>query len=179
MSMYVVDIEADGPIPGPYSMVSFGAVKVDEYLDTTYYGEVAPISGKHDPEALAISGFSRETHLTFPDPTEVMKDFHQWVLETSKGRPIFCSDNLAFDWQWINYYFHMFGKLNLPLRERNPFGFSGRRIGDLYCGLVKDSRAKWKHLRKTAHTHHPVDDARGNAEALLAIKRMGLKIDLK
>ena len=35
----------------------------------------------------------------------------------------------------------------------------------------------FKHLRKTAHTHHPVDDARGNAEALLRIKdEFGLKI---
>jgi hypothetical protein len=59
----------------------------------------------------------------------------------------------------------------------NPFGWSSRRIGDLYCGLVKDSRAQWKYLRKTKHTHHPVDDAKGNAEALLAMQKMGLKID--
>jgi hypothetical protein len=36
----------------------------------------------------------------------------------------------------------------------------------------------FKHLRKTEHTHNPVDDARGNAEALLAMKEMGLKIAL-
>ena len=35
-----------------------------------------------------------------------------------------------------------------------------------------------KHLRKTRHTHHPVDDAKGNAEALLQMKEMGLKINL-
>jgi hypothetical protein len=39
--------------------------------------------------------------------------------------------------------------------------------------------AKWKHLRKTIHSHHPVDDAKGNAEALLAMKEMGLKIETK
>jgi hypothetical protein len=34
-----------------------------------------------------------------------------------------------------------------------------------------------KHLRRTRHTHHPVDDARGNAEALLHMKEaLGLKI---
>ncbi len=38
----------------------------------------------------------------------------------------------------------------------------------------------FKHLRKTKHTHHPVDDARGNAEALLLIiEKCGLKISLK
>ena len=36
----------------------------------------------------------------------------------------------------------------------------------------------FKHLRKTPHTHHPVEDARGNAEELLAMKDMGLKIGL-
>jgi hypothetical protein len=36
----------------------------------------------------------------------------------------------------------------------------------------------FKHLRKTAHTHNPVDDAIGNAEALIAMKKMGLLITL-
>jgi hypothetical protein len=45
--------------------------------------------------------------------------------------------------------------------------------------MVKDTFAAWKHLRRTTHTHHPVDDAKGNAEALLAMKEMGLKIPSK
>jgi hypothetical protein len=48
----------------------------------------------------------------------------------------------------------------------------------LYKGLVKDSFDNFKHLRVTAHTHHPVDDAKGNAEALLEMKKMGLKLKL-
>jgi hypothetical protein len=44
--------------------------------------------------------------------------------------------------------------------------------------MVKDMFQNFKHLRKTAHTHHPLDDARGNAEPLLAMKAMGLKIAL-
>jgi hypothetical protein len=43
---------------------------------------------------------------------------------------------------------------------------------------VNDTFKTFKHLRKTAHTHHPVDDAKGNAEALLQMKEMGLKIKL-
>ncbi len=71
----------------------------------------------------------------------------------------------------INYYFHRF-------LGRNPFGFSGRRIGDLYAGLVKDASkaTEWKKYRVTAHTHNPVDDAKGNAEALRKFKELGLKI---
>jgi len=172
MSYIVVDIEADGPIPHPYSMVCFGAVIVEPTLQKTFYGQTKPISDKWIPEALAISGFNREQHMTFDDPMEVMRKFDLWIKENSKGHPIFVSDNLAFDWQWINYYFHTY-------MLKNPFGFSGRRIGDIYAGLMKDTYAKWKHLRKTAHTHHPVDDAKGNAEVLLMMKQnMGLNIKL-
>jgi hypothetical protein len=172
MSWFVVDVESDGPVPGRYSMVSFGAVLVEPSLSQTFYGQTRPISDKFIPDALAVSGHSREQHLAFDDPAAVMARFRDWIAETSQGRPIFVSDNVAFDWQWINYYFHT------TLGE-NPFGHSGRRIGDLYCGMVNDSFAAWRHLRKTPHTHHPVDDAKGNAEAILAMKEMGLKIPSK
>jgi hypothetical protein len=42
--------------------------------------------------------------------------------------------------------------------------------------MKHDMRASWKHLRKTKHDHNPVNDAIGNAEAILAMKKMGLKI---
>lgn len=170
MSLVVVDIESDGPIPHKYSMVCFGAVVVEPSLSKTFYGKTKPISDEWDEKALSISGFSREEHLTFDEPSEVITNFAEWLNDNVKDRPIFISDNLAFDWQWINYYFHYYiGK--------NPFGFSGRRIGDLYSGLEKDffAGSKWKRFRKTAHTHNPVDDALGNAEALLTIREMGLK----
>jgi hypothetical protein len=172
MSWIVVDIEADGPMPGKYSMVCFGAIVVEPSLAKTFYGQTRPISDQFIPQALAVSGFSREQHLGFEDPAIVMRRFGEWLGQNSAGRPIFVSDNLAFDWQWINYYFHFF-------TGGNPFGHSGRRIGDLYCGMMKDSFAGWKHLRVTTHTHHPVDDAKGNAEAILKMKEMGLKIPSK
>jgi hypothetical protein len=172
MSLIVVDVEADGTVPGPFSMVSFGAIIVDNQLDKTFYGKVKPISESWIPEALAISGHSREDHKTFDNPQVVMNEFNKWIYENSIGKPVFISDNLAFDWQWINYYFHVyFGK--------NPFGYSGRSLGDLYCGMMKDGslNSEWKRkFRKTKHTHNPVDDAKGNAEALLEMRKMGLKI---
>ncbi len=175
MSYIVIDVEADGPIPNKYSMVSFGAVIVEPTLTKTFYGKVKPISNEWIPEALDVSGFSREEHESFGNPEEVMKEFFDWVMENSNGKPIFISDNPAFDWQWINYYFHSYiGK--------NPFGFSARRIGDLYCGMKMDTglNSEWKRkLRKTKHDHNPVNDAKGNAEALLSMKGMGLKINLQ
>jgi len=102
-----------------------------------------------------------------------MQRFADWVSEVGGGRPMFISDNNGFDWQFINWYFHHF-------LDKNPFGHSSTNLGSLYKGVVRDTFASFKHLRKTKHTHHPVEDVRGNAEALLQIKEeYGLKISLK
>jgi len=165
----MVDIEADGPIPGDYSMVCFGAVIVEPGLARTFYGQLKPISEQWVPEALAVSGFSREKTLCFEDPKETMEKFAKWLSQNCPRRKVFIADNNGFDWQFINWYFHHFvGK--------NPFGFSSQNLGSLYKGLVKDAKKSFKHLRKTKHTHHPVDDAKGNAEALL---HMAEEMDFK
>lgn len=172
MSYIMIDVESDGPIPGDYSMISFGGVLVDEQLDKTFYGKLRPIWDKYIPEALAISGHTREETLSFDDPKMVMDKFAEWVKTICNDRPIFISDNNGFDWMFICWYFHHF-------TNSNPFGHSSQNLGSLYKGVVRDTFKNFKHLRKTKHTHHPVDDAKGNAEALLAIKKeFDLKIKL-
>jgi hypothetical protein len=172
MPYVMVDIEADGPIPGDYSMVCFGAVIVEPGLERTFYGKLRPISEKWVPEALAVSGFSREETLAFDDPREVMERFAGWLKMQTRGRMHFVADNNGFDWQFINWYFHHF-------TGANPLGFSSTNLGSMYKGLVKDTSQNFKHLRKTKHTHHPVDDARGNAEAMLHMHGvMGLRMKL-
>lgn len=164
----VVDVESDGPYPPDYSMVCFGAVIVDRNLNKTFYGKTKPISKLWIPEALAISGVSRAEHETFQDPKETMEAFQDW-LNVNAPKRIFVSDNPCYDWCFMNYYLHKY-------LGKNPFGFSGRRIGDIYAGLTKYPYGKWKHLRKTNHTHNPVDDAKGNAEAILAMIDKGFKL---
>jgi hypothetical protein len=170
MPYVMVDVEADGPIPGDYSMICFGAVIVEPELARTFYGKLKPISEKFIPDALAVSGFTRKETLAFEDPQSEMTRFRDWVTTNCKSRTMFISDNNGFDWQFINWYFHHFV-------GNNPFGFSSTNLGSLYKGLQKDTFVNFKHLRKTKHTHNPVDDARGNAEALLQMKEMGLKIN--
>jgi len=165
----VVDVESDGQLLGVNSMVCFGAVVVDKDLDKTFYGETKPISTTYDEEALSVSGFSREEHKDFDNPEIVMQAFYKWVKENSKGKPVLVSDNNGYDACWINYYFHRY-------LGKNPFGWSSRRIGDLFCGFYNNPFYKWKKHRKTNHTHNPVDDAKGNAEALLYLKEQGFKI---
>src|SRR6516164_823367 len=160
MPYVMVDVESDGPIPGDYSMICFGAVLVREGLEHTFYGRLKPISENWRPDALAVSGFTRRDTLGFDDPKTVMQSFAGWIRENTKGRALFVSDNNGFDWQFINWYFWHF-------TGGNPFGHSSTNLGSLYKGIVKDTFKNFKHLRRTAHTHDPVDDARGNAEALL------------
>jgi hypothetical protein len=169
MSFVMVDVEADGPIPGDYSMVSFGAVIVEPGLARSFYGRLKPISEVWVPDALEVSGHTREETLAFDEPKLVMAQFAEWLKQNVKRRPQFISDNNGFDWQFINWYFHHF-------LGDNPFGHSSSNLGSLYKGLVKDVFQNFKHLRRTEHTHHPVDDAKGNAEAMLHMKEvLGLK----
>ncbi len=166
----MVDIESDGAIPSDYSMISLGAIVVDEALDKTFYGCLKPISENYNPKALAVSGFSREQTLSFEEPKIVMQEFKDWIHKVCDNRPIFISDNNGFDWMFVCWYFHHF------LGE-NPFGFSSQNLGSLYKGIVKDTFKNFKHLRQTRHTHNALDDAKGNAEALLTLKKeYGLKI---
>jgi Exonuclease len=172
MSYFVCDVEADGQNPGDYSMIAIGAVKITPQLDQTFLKYIKPISEKWIPDALAVSGFTREETLNDPKFEEAMKvmlELEAWVKRVSVGQPIFVSDNNGFDAAYVNWYFHHF-------LGRNPFGWSSRRIGDIWCGMQKDAKASWKHLRKTKHTHNPLDDAMGNAEAMLGMKDHGLKI---
>jgi hypothetical protein len=168
----MVDIEADGPIPGDYSMISIGAVIVDAELDKTFYGILKPISDKYSNEALRVSGFTRDETLLFDDPTKVMKDFYVWIVNNSKNRHMFISDNNGFDWMFVCWYFHHF-------IGENPFGYSSTNLGSFYKGIVQSFRHNFKHLRKTKHTHNPVDDAKGNAEAFLTlINKYKIEINL-
>lgn len=174
MSFIMVDVETDGEIPGDYSMVSFGAVIVRPGLEDTFHGELHPISDFYNHEALAISGHTREQTMTFPNPLDVMLTFETWLKKVNIGKRImFISDNNGFDFMFMSWYFwHFLG--------RNPFGHSSTNLGSLYKGLTKDMYHNFKHLRKTKHTHHPVDDAKGNAEALIYMKEnLGLNIGLE
>lgn len=167
MTYVSVDVECDGPIPGDYSMIAIGAVVVVDH-SKSFLGYLRPISDKWDPEALAISGFTREETLEFPNPLTTMKAFDSW-LRTLERPLTFIADNNGFDWMFVCWYFHHF-------LGYNPFGFSSRNINDIFHGIKGDMRASFKKLRKTKHDHNPVNDATGNAEAICTmVDKYGLK----
>lgn len=164
----VFDVEADGPCPGLYSMVQLGAVAIaDGKIFSSYMAYLAPMTTRHELEALKACNLTLEIVNTYPAPSIGIAGFHAWLLtlkpdgdEKLQG----WSDNPAFDWQFINYYLHNYG-------HDNPLGHSCRRIGDLSAGLIGQVRnhSSWKNLKDTKHTHVAIDDARGNGEALIKI----------
>lgn len=172
MRYIMVDVETDGPIPGDFSMLAIGAIVVERPLYRFFKAHLRPISDRFEPEALAVGGFTREQTIknpAFRPPHAVMREFAEWLHGLDIKKPVFIADNNGFDWQFVNWYFHHFN-------GTNPFGFSSQNLNSLYKGLTKDVFASFKHLRQTAHDHDPLNDAMGNAEALLhMIAEMGLK----
>jgi len=163
MSAFIVDIEADGPIPGDYSMVEIGAVKLTKNLQQTFYVDIRPMSEIYLPSALESIGMTRAQtmeHKYFPP--EAMHLFRDWINENNKEgtRPMFFSDNNGFDFMFTHWYFMHF------IRE-DPFGWTSRNLQDIFRGMKFNMKERgFKKMRETKHTHNPVDDAKGNAEAL-------------
>jgi ribonuclease T len=155
-----VDIEAAGPVPVTYSMLSLGAVSVDD-SQATFYVEFRPINDKSMPEAMKVVGRTlEEFERTGRDPKEGMIAFRDWLAAIAKGgRPVFVGFNATFDWAFINFYFHHY------LGE-NPFGAGGIDIKSYYMGMsgcawedTRSSRIPSKLKGSSPHTHNALDDA--------------------
>lgn len=179
-SLYIsVDVEADGPIPGPYSMISFGAAvagrqDADGYVPAdpeacTFYRELRPISDAFVPEALAVSGLDRERLLREGgEPGEVMAGFAAWVREAAReagAQPVMCGYPASYDWTFLYWYLIRF-------TGASPFGHSGcLDMKTLYATKARlPLRAVAKGTMPPAllpsrrHTHHALDDAIEQAE---------------
>lgn len=174
---FSVDIESDGPIPGPYSMLSFGIVLAGEICDgafvraahdaPSFYAELKPISAAFQPEAMQVNGLDRDRLLQEGhDPADAMKRAAAFIAEHAcGGTPVLVAYPLSFDWSFIYWYFMRFA-------GESPFSHS--RCFDMKTALaVKGNRPVSKsghgnipaHLRSTLpHTHNALDDARSQAD---------------
>lgn len=177
-SLYIsVDIEADGPIPGPYSMLSIGAAvagvqDVDTFTAAdperqTFYRELRPISEDFVPEALAVSGLDRERlRAEGAEPAVALAEFADWVREVSAGaQPVMCGYPASYDWTFLYWYLIRF-------TGGSPFGHSGcldmKTLYATKAGLPLRAVAKGtmprELLSRRRHTHHALDDAVEQAE---------------
>lgn len=181
---FVVDVEADGPNLWQHSMIWFGAVVLTDRLDETFEGKVRPLGTTYVHEALAVTGLQHSETLMFESAEIVMPRFKAWILTSTRPgtTPQAWSDNNGFDLGRLNYYLDRFA-------HGTPFGHSSRNLSDRHRGLAEGARHASKpfpqdlersfdSLRATPHDHNPVNDALGNAEALLALRSYGLIIDV-
>lgn len=156
-----VDIEASGPIPGEYSMLSLGACAVFS-PEIQFSCELKPISIKADPEALKVTGSSLEEFQKRGLAPEIaIGSFKEWITEIvgADSTPVFVGFNAPFDWSFVNYYFHRF-------MGQNPFGFTALDVKAYYMGRFKTS---WTETRSSAMAralnitqtgdHDPLHDA--------------------
>lgn len=162
---FSVDIEAAGPVPGEYSMLSLGACVVGK-AECNFYKEFAPTSEKFLTEAMAVSKLDFNLlKSSGSKPEHGMLEFKEWILHHSKDcLPVFVGFNAPFDWSFVNYYFHLY------LGE-NPFGFSALDTKALFMGATgsswddtRSSRIKKVLGIESDLNHHALDDAIAQAE---------------
>ena len=158
-----VDVEADGPIPGPYSMISLGMAVVGRE-DLTFYTELRPISGDFVPAALAVSGLDRDRLLReAPTAEQAMKSAARWINGLRRiGRPVFLAAPAVWDGMFVHWYFIRF-------TGSSPFGNTGSGV-DLRSYWMGRTGCDWTETRKSMikdalgltglpHTHHAGEDA--------------------
>ena len=169
-----VDIEASGPIPGKYSLLSIGACLVSD-TDVNFSCELKPTTSEFIPAALEITGLTlEELKDRGLQPREAMLAFNQWIDQVTplNDIPVFVGLNAPFDWSFVNYYFHVY------LGE-NPFGFSALDIKALFMGRLETSwsESKSSHMTKildvpmTAN-HNALKDAIFQANLFSAIIKL-------
>ncbi|WP_067503927.1 exonuclease [Actinoplanes sp. TFC3] len=183
IDLYIsTDIEADGPIPGPYSMLSFGMAAAATFDGTTFtrlepatfYRELQPISPDFVPEALAVSGLDRAALArTGTPPALAMTENVAWLAdmaERHRARPVFVAYPLGFDWMFTYWY-------QVRFTGGSPFGHSGHLdVKTMYAIKARKpvrsvgKRSMPQHLLGDgAHTHHALDDALEQADMFCKI----------
>lgn len=126
---FSVDIEAAGPHPAAYALLSIGACTIAQ-PEEVFYTELQPTSLAIEAEAQQVHGLDpRVLAETGRPPAEALAEFEGWVqAHTPEGqRAVFVAFNAAFDWMFVCDYFHRY-------LGRNPFGHSALDIKALYMG---------------------------------------------
>lgn len=164
---FSIDVEANGPIPGPYSMLSFGAAAIHkgELIDI-YSANLDLLPGSaEDPDTMKWwSQFPEAyaaTRVNTQPPEVALPDFVTWVNSIS-GKPVAASYPAGYDFTWLYWYMIKFVGPN-----RSPFSFSCLDIKTLAMARLgvgyRDATKRNFPLRwfdeKHKHTHVAVDDA--------------------
>ncbi len=111
IEIYVsTDIESDGPIPGPHSMLSIAsaAYKADKQLVATFTANLETLPGAEGhPDTmkwwLQHSSSWEASRVNSEPPQQVMPAYHAWV-KALPGEPIFVGYPASFDFMFVYWY---------------------------------------------------------------------------
>ena len=161
------DIEADGPIPGPNSMLSFAsaAFREDKTLVSTFAANLTTLPGaqgdaktmewwRGQPEAWAACRTDPR------EPGAVMPEYVAW-LRALPGRPVFVAYPAAYDFLFVYWYLIRFaGESPFSHTALDIKTYAMALLGTEYRDSVKRNMPRhW--FDNLPHTHVALDDAIG------------------
>jgi hypothetical protein len=166
IEIYVsTDIEADGPIPGPHSMLSLGSVafQADGTQLATFSANLETLPGASGhPETMKWWQKHQEAwqacRTGLRQPSAVMTDYAVW-LERLPGRPVFVAYPAAYDFMFVYWYLMRFV-------GRSPFSFSALDIKtmamtmlgkEFHASTKKNMPKQW--FGESKHSHVALQDA--------------------
>ena len=159
------DVEADGPIPGPNSMLSFGSAAYlpDKTIVSTFAANLETLpKASGDPKTMAWWKAHPEAwkacRRDLQPPKRAMKAYASW-LKALPGKPVFVAYPAAFDFMFVYWYLIRFA-------GESPFSHSALDIKTYAMAMLKgnyrDSTKRNMPRRwfdKLPHTHSALDDA--------------------
>lgn len=161
-----VDVETNGKIPGPNSMLSLGAAAFtrDKQMISTFFANLITLEGSAgDPDTMEWWATQPEAwaahRINVEQPEVAIKKFVEWV-KTLPGKPVFVGYPAGFDFLFMYWYMIKFA-------GESPFSFSALDIKTYAAAVLKcDYREATKKNMPTRwfkglppHNHKALDDA--------------------
>ncbi len=159
------DIEADGPIPGPHSMLSLAsaAFSAEKELLATFSVNLEELPGAAPhPGTMAWwaenAAAWRACRVDPRPPEEAMRRYVAW-LRSLPGRTVFVGYPASFDFLWVYWYLIRFaGESPFTVSALDIKSYAMAVLKRPYCESVKKNMpARW--LDDLPHTHVALDDA--------------------
>jgi len=175
---FSADVETDGPIPGPFSMLSFALVYAGSFdgkaferpdgYENICYKELKPISDRYQEEALRVNRLDR-TRLCVEgeDPLHAMTEASRWVRTVSgRAKPVLVAYPLSFDWSWLYWYFVQYSMDGSPFDHSRCFDIKTALAVKAQLPISEAGRSRLHPslLSRRQPTHHAIDDAIAQAE---------------
>lgn len=160
------DVETDGPIPGPHSMLSLGsaAFRADKTLVATFSVNLQTLPG-----ATADPGYMRfwaqhpeawEDARRDPEPPETaMLRYLEWVRGLP-GVPVFVAFPAGFDFTFVYWYLHRFtGESPYSFSALDAKTYAMALLGQPYRWCTKRNLPRRWFDAEHPHRHRALDDA--------------------